>query len=329
VNVAAFAVIAFMLVAYVVLDGYDLGLASITPLVARTDRERAAAMQSIGPFWNGNEVWLIAAGGSLFMLFPQAYAASFSGFYLPFMVVLWLLMFRGIALELRSHFESDLWHTFWDGCFAGSSALLILLFGVALGNLVRGLPLGANGFFRGTFGHLLNPYALLVGLFALVSLSMHGSTFLMMRLEGAPAERGRAMLPRLWWIVLALFVIVSAATYAVRAPAIAAWVAVFPVLSLAALGWLRLEMRRRSDTRTFAASSVFIALLVITAGATMFPYLLPAYPASTGGLSIFEAAPAPLALVSALTVAIAGLCAVLLYAGWVWKKLAGKVRVGE
>ncbi|MGH8164855.1 MAG: cytochrome d ubiquinol oxidase subunit II, partial [Rhodanobacteraceae bacterium] len=159
-STAAFWLLIAMVTMYVLLDGYDLGVATISPLVARTDEERAATMQSIGPFWNGNEVWLIAAGGSLFALFPQAYASAFSGFYLPFTIVLWLLMFRGIAMELRSHFKSELWHGFWDFCFTSSSVLLVALFGIALGNIVRGLPLDREGYFLGTFAFLLNPYAI-------------------------------------------------------------------------------------------------------------------------------------------------------------------------
>src|SRR5579863_1803753 len=197
-NVAGFVVIAFMLTMYVLLDGFDLGVAAIAPAIARTDRERAAAMTSIGPFWNGNEVWLIAAGAALFALFPVAYASSFSGFYLPFVVVLWLLMFRGIALELREHFATELWHQFWDAAFSLSSALLILLFGVALGNLLRGVPLDAAGYFQGTFALLLNPYAVLVGAFALCTLGQHGASFLALRVEGELGARSLRVLLRLW-----------------------------------------------------------------------------------------------------------------------------------
>ena len=327
-SVLAFILVAFMLTAYVVLDGYDLGVAAITPLVARNDRERAASMHAIGPFWNGNEVWLIAAGAALFALFPQAYASSFSGFYLPFMVVLWLLMFRGIALELRAHFPSELWHTFWDACFCGSSALLILIFGVALGNLVRGLPLDAKGFFQGTFAFLLNPYALLVGLFAVLALAQHGAAFLLVRLQGAPAERARILRPRLLVATVVLFVAVSAATYAMRGHAMPAWLAVLPLLAFGALAWSWMEFRRGLDLRGFVASSAFIAALLATAAGTMFPYLLPSYPAG-GGLSIYQAAPSPVAIGSALGLTIVGLCVVIAYATWVWRQLAGKVRVGE
>ncbi len=327
-SVVAFIVIAFMLTAYVILDGYDLGIASITPFVAKNDPERASTMHAIGPFWNGNEVWLLAAGGALFALFPQAYASSFSGFYLPFMVVLWLLMFRGISIELRSHFPSQIWHTFWDACFASASALLVLIFGVALGNLVRGLPLDPNGYFLGTFGFLLNPYALLVGIFAIVTLAQHGAGFLMLRLEGPPADRARIMRPRLLIATLILFLAVTVATSFVRPTTRGAWIDILPLLALAMLVWTWYENRRGGDLPAFIASSLFVAILLITAAATMYPYLLPSYPAG-GGLSIFQASPSPVALTSALAVTIVGVFAVIVYGTWVWRRLAGKVSVGE
>jgi cytochrome d ubiquinol oxidase subunit II len=327
VSSAAFAVVAFMLTAYVVLDGFDLGVAAIAPLVARSDRERAAAMASIGPFWNGNEVWLIAAGGALFALFPQAYASSFSGFYLPFIVVLWLLMFRGIAMELRGHFPSRLWHDFWDAAFSLSSALLIVIFGVALGNLLRGVPLDASGYFQGTFGMLLNPYAVLVGAFSLVVLAQHGALFAAMRIDGPPAQRAGAAARVLWWVVLAFYLAVSAATAVIRGglPVMPLWP--LPMLSLIVLvaqAWLA---RRGNAAGAFAASCAFLVTLLATAAATLYPYLLPAYPAGSGGISIFAAAPSATALACALTVTIAGSAAVLVYSSLVWRRMAGKVRV--
>jgi cytochrome d ubiquinol oxidase subunit II len=197
---------------YVLLDGYDLGVGVISPFVARSDAERAAAMHGIGPFWNGNEVWLIASGGVLFALFPAAYAASFSIFYLPFTVVLWLLIFRGMSLELREHYTGEIWHGFWDAAFFLSSALLIVLFGVALGNLVRGLPLGARGYFLGTFAFLLNPYALGTGILALFSLALHGATFSMMRTQGVLSDNCRRFAKSLRvWVAIA-YVAVTVAT---------------------------------------------------------------------------------------------------------------------
>lgn len=326
-SIAAFVLIAFMLAMYVLLDGYDLGVASITPLVARTDREREGSMHSIGPFWNGNEVWLIAAGGALFGLFPQAYASSFSGFYLAFMVVLWLLMFRGIAMELRSHFPSEIWHQFWDAAFAASSALLILLFGVALGNLVRGVPLDPQGYFAGTFAGLLNPYALVVGIFALAALSLHGTLFLVMRTRGAATERARRLVPRIWPAVLVLYIAVSALTIAERGVTLS-WIDAIPMLSLAALVWSLLASLWKHERGAFAASSVFLASLLLQAAATMYPYLLPSRPAGHG-ISIFGAAPSPVALATMLSVAIVGLVAVIIYGTFVLRQLAGKLLVEE
>jgi len=323
----AFGVIAFILTAYVLLDGYDLGIAAIAPLIARGDRERAAAMAAIGPFWNGNEVWLIAGGGALFALFPAVYASSFSGFYLPFMVVLWMLMFRGIALELRDRLDSHLWRQFWDAAFWLSSLLLVVLFGVALGNLVRGLPLDARGYFTGTFAFLLNPYALFVAVFAVAALALHGAAFARLRIEGAPAERALALAGRLWWLVLALYVGTSAATIAVRGTPPAVWLYVVPAMSLASLIALRVALVRRRNGVAFTASSLFLASLLLETAGTLYPYLLPAYPPGHGGVSIADASPSPLALTVGLSVSIGGIVAVLIYASAVWRILAAKISV--
>jgi cytochrome bd ubiquinol oxidase subunit II len=326
-SVAGFAVVAFMLTMYVMLDGYDLGVAAIVPLIARNDRERAAVMAAIGPFWNGNEVWLVAAGAALFALFPSVYAASFSGFYLPFVVVLWLLMFRGIAMELREHFESELWHQFWDAAFVASSALLIFVFGIALGNLLRGLPLDRDGYFQGTFVFLLNPYALLVGIFAVATLALHGGTFAAMRIDGPPGERAMRVVSRGWWVVLALYSGVTALTLAMHAPGQRAWLVVLPALALIALVAAARSARGRRATLAFASSLCFIATLLAAAAETLFPYLLPAFPRGHGGISIFDAAPSASAVSCALSVNVAGIVIVGIYSAVVWRRMAGKVRV--
>jgi cytochrome d ubiquinol oxidase subunit II len=315
-----------MLTVYVLLDGYDLGIATIVPLIARNDRERAAAMAGIGPFWNGNEVWLIAAAAALFALFPTAYAASFSGFYLPFIIVLWLLMFRGIAMELREHFASELWHQFWDTAFVASSVLLVFVLGIALGNLLRGLPLNRDGYFQGTFSFLLNPYALLVGIFAVATLAVHGATFAALRIDGPPGDRAMDVVRRGWWLVLALYLAVTALTLAIHAPS-APWLLALPVLSLIALFATAWNARSGKAARSFATSSCFIATLLVACAATLFPYLLPAFPAGRGGISIFDAAPSRTALACALIVNVAGIVIVAIYSSIVWRQMAGKVRV--
>ena len=327
-SLLAFILIAFMLTAYVLLDGYDLGVAAITPLIAKTDRERGRSMHAIGPFWNGNEVWLVAAGGALFALFPQAYASAFSGFYLPFMVVLWLLMFRGIAMELRGHFPSEIWHTFWDAAFAIASALLILIFGVALGNLVRGLPLDAHGYFQGTFAYLLNPYALLVGLFAVAALAHHGACFARARIDGELGARAGRLAKGLWIVVCALYVATTIGTFlSVGAPRGPRWIEGFALVAIAGLVGARVFLGNARRWRAFGCSSLFIAALLIQAAGTLYPYLLPSL--GGGGLSVFTSVPSPVALASALTVTVVGTVAVVLYGTLVLSKMAGKLPEGE
>ncbi|HEY8321517.1 MAG TPA: cytochrome d ubiquinol oxidase subunit II [Candidatus Baltobacteraceae bacterium] len=312
-NSLAFGILAFMLGIYVLLDGFDLGVAAIAPLIGRNGAEREAAMRAIGPFWNGNEVWLIAAGGALFALFPKAYASAFSGFYLPFVIVLWLLMFRGIAMELRGHFATKVWRDFWDVAFTGSSALLVLLFGVALGNLIRGVPLDADGYFTGSFGFLLNPYALLVGATAVAALALHGATFAGMRIAGAPGDRAAALVPKLAAAALLGFLATSAATAAIRWHDLPApWTALLPVVALGALGLaVRYALTRRARA-AFAASSVFLAAVFASAAATLYPLLLPGF-GGAKGIGIFDAAPSTAALVSAVAAVAVGVGIVCIY----------------
>ena len=328
-NAAGFWLLAFMLTLYVLLDGYDLGIAIITPFVARTEEERLASIRCIGPFWNGNEVWLIATGAVLFALFPQAYASTFSGFYLAFMVVLWLLMVRGIAIELREHFPSRIWHDFWDACFFLASALLALLFGVTLGNLLRGLPLDASGFFLGTFAFLLNPYALLVGVFAIAALALHGAAFLMLRLNGAPSDRARTAFSRLWNAVLAAYIIVTAWTLFLHDSIgeIRPFVIAMVTLSLASLFAIRVACAQKRELLTFLASAAFLATLLVATAGTIFPYLLPAYANSLNGISIYSAAPSSLSLITALVFTAVGLILLIAYSTIVWRRLAGKIQL--
>ena len=201
-----FCLVAVMLAIYVVLDGFDLGAGVVHLLIARTDDERRAVLRSIGPVWDGNEVWLLAAGGTLYFAFPALYASSFSGFYLPLMIVLWLLILRGISIEFRNHIESLVWHPLWDAVFAGSSALLAIFFGAALGNVVRGVPLDRAGdfflplwtdFTAGPDAGILDWYTVLVAVAALLTLTVHGALWLALKNRGrAPRACPRARFAR-------------------------------------------------------------------------------------------------------------------------------------
>jgi len=188
-----FIFVTIFLIGYVLLDGFDLGIGSVYLLVAKTESERDQVRSSIGPIWDGNEVWLIAAGGTLFFAFPKAYAAAFSSFYLAFFLILWLLILRGLAIVLRSQLENELWHTFWDAIFSFASAALICLLGIALGNLLRGIPFLSDGgpalafwtnFLPGANPGLLDWYTMLIGGLAFVTLIVHGLAYLALKTGG-------------------------------------------------------------------------------------------------------------------------------------------------
>src|SRR5256714_12982916 len=203
-----FILIGFMLTMDVVLDGFDLGAGAIHPWAAKTDEERRTILQAIGPVWDGNEVWLIAAGGTMFFAFPLLYASSFSGFYLPLIIVLWLLMLRGIAIELRSLIQNPVWVSFWDGLFFLGSALLAIFYGAALGNVVRGVPLDRNGVFfealwtdfnpYGSNPGILDWYTILIGLLALAVLTTPGANYIAVKTAGVLTARARGIARRAW-----------------------------------------------------------------------------------------------------------------------------------
>jgi cytochrome d ubiquinol oxidase subunit II len=297
-----FVLVALMITTYVVLDGFDLGVGALHRLIGRTDAERVQATEAIGPVWNGNEVWLIAGGGSLFLAFPRAYAAAFSGLYFGLMIVLWLLVGRGLGLELRRQIDHPLWHIACDTVFWLSSAALALVFGVALGNVVRGVPLGPDGYFHLPLFSILNWYALLVGVFGLVALAAHGAAFLAWRTDGGLGERARRWARALWWAELALLAGVTFATDAVRPQLFSAladhpWRLVFPALALAGLAAMRVVREAR---RVFLASAAFLAGLLATAAAGLYPSILPARLHRPFGLTIDNAASGEHALSVAL-----------------------------
>jgi cytochrome d ubiquinol oxidase subunit II len=322
--ILAFIVLVLMLGIYVLLDGYDLGVGIIHLFIARSDSERAMTMASIGPFWNGNEVWLIAAGGALFAFFPLVYAAAFSGFYLPFMVVLWLLMFRGIALEIRAHIGNALWHQFFDVTFSVASVLLTLLFGVALGNIIRGVPLGNSHYFQGTFAFLLNPYSVGVGLLAIASLALHGAAWIGMRIEGRPAERASRAVRILGPIVVVLAAAITYGTFQVRTPwpnlLAMPWIGLAPLASC--VGLIGMIALRKQPRRTFTASTLFLAGMLASAAATLFPFLLPGFPAAERGLSIYTVPYSQSSLTIMLPIVIVGLAIVGAYRVFIGRRLA-------
>jgi cytochrome d ubiquinol oxidase subunit II len=284
-----FVLLGFMLIVYVVLDGFDLGVGVLHLFVARDDAERRTVLAAIGPVWDGNEVWLLASGGLLVFAFPRVYAVAFSGFYMPLVLVLWLLILRGVSIELRSHDASPLWRQFFDAVFALSSALLALVLGVALGNVLRGVPIDASGAFESSLftnfregGELgaIDWYTLSVGLFALVALAAHGAMYLRWKTAGEVNARASRVATRLWIAVAAIAVLVTVETADVR-PALLEHLAarpglwILPAAVIAGLVAVFVSLACGGELRGFLASSLVIAsLLGMTAGA-LYPVLLP------------------------------------------------------
>ncbi len=333
-NVIWFWVLTAMLTAYAILDGYDLGVGALHLWVARTQQERRIALHSIGPVWNGNEVWLLAAGGMMMVSFPRVYASGFSGFYLALMLVLWLLILRGVSIELRGLVDHPLWRSLWDTGFWFGSALLSLLLGVAMGNVLRGLPIGADGYFKGTFALLLNPYSLLTGALSLVVLAWHGATYLRVKTEGSLQLRVQDWSRRLWWGVAILVGVTTLATFRVR-PALTTgfrehpWGWGFPLLAAAGLVSGYFCGRAGRERGAFRSSTLTIAGLMGSAALSVYPNLLTSALDPAYSLTIYNSASSPLALRYSLIVNLVGMAAVVIYSTYVHRTFRGKVRLTD
>ena len=285
-----FVLVAVMVAMYVLLDGFDLGAGAIHFLVAKTKEERRQVIASIGPVWDGNEVWLLAAGGTLYFAFPALYASSFSGFYLPLMMVLWLLILRGTAVEFRNHIDSPVWIPFWDFVFSGASLLLAIFLGAALGNVVRGVPLDASGYFfeplwtnwqLGEQTGILDWFTVLVGVQALLALIMHGGLWVQLKTEGDVSKRAASVAGICWWGVLVLTGIVTAVTFSVQPQVMAnfkTWPLgyVLPLLAVAGLAGVQFELRRNKELNAFLASCVYFLGMLTSAVFGVYPMVLPA-----------------------------------------------------
>ncbi len=277
-----------MLTMFVVLDGWDIGAGALHFLVAKTDPERRQVIAAIGPLWSWHEVWLVAAGGTFVLAFPELMAVSFSGFYLALWMVLWSFVLRGISIEVGGHINESLWRSGWDFVFAVSNVLLAILFGTALGNVIRGVPIDGSGMFsmslftdftaRGRVG-ILDWYTLSGAVFATVLLSAHGATYLRLKTVGPVHERSERLARLLWLVTAALFVVVSVETSVVRPELFhamfqrpLAWISV--VVIGAAVWALATGLRGRAESRAFAGSCGVIAGLLAGAGASLFPVVL-------------------------------------------------------
>ncbi|HTG35759.1 MAG TPA: cytochrome d ubiquinol oxidase subunit II [Thermoanaerobaculia bacterium] len=338
-----FILVALMLTAYTVLDGFDLGVGIVAPLVARGHEQRRLVLRSIGPVWDGNEVWLIAAGGALFFAFPLLYASSFSGFYLPLMMVLWLLMLRGIGVELRAHVEDPLAWSAFDFVFSLASLLLAVFFGAAVGNVVRGVPLGADGYFFealwtdfrvGPHPGILDWYTVLTGVLALVTLGVHGAHYLAVKMEGEIRARSRRTAAAGWIALTVLTAASLAATLYVRPQVLDnfrshPWGWIIPVLVFGSLAAMPLYRARGKDRALFLASTVYIIGMLGGVAFALYPYLLPASTDPSYGLTIHNAKTGAYSLRIGLIWWSFGIVLAIGYFTFLYRSFRGKVPLGE
>jgi len=332
--VAWFVLLAVLLIGYAILDGFDLGVGILHPFVARNDREKRLIMNSIGPLWDGNEVWLITFGGALFAAFPEAYATVFSGFYNALMLLLAALILRAVSLEFRSKVEGPGWRKVWDCAFFAGSLAATLLFGVAVGNMMIGIRLDEHHEFAGTFLGLLNPYALVVGVMGVAAFAMHGAIYLYLKTEGEFQQRLRPVMWRTFFVFAGLYVVVSAWTF-VSVPRATQTLNEMPILwavpllNLLAILNIPRALTKQAEGYAFISSACTIAAFVFLFITALYPFIVPARDVASHGMTIMNAASSPMTLGIMLLIAVLGMPCVLAYTAVIYWTFRGKVKLDD
>jgi cytochrome d ubiquinol oxidase subunit II len=325
---------------FVVLDGFDFGAGILLPWISKEEQERRTLIESIGPVWDGNEVWLVAGGGLLFFAFPKAYASALSGFYLPVMIFLWVLILRGISLEIRSQLPSTLWRNFWDGLFFLSSLLAAAILGGLLGNLVSGVPIDSAGnfflplwtyFLSGSHHGVLDMATLLFSLLAIVSLAAHGAAYLIWKTEGSLQERAKYAFRRLlFWealfVLLTLFVVVLLQPQLLHRYREAPWALLFPGLALLSWAAKRIAFQKGKEWLCFIFSSLFLLASLVSTAFGLYPNLLLSSLDPSSSLTLANSGAAPKALSAGLGWFAVGFTLIILYTLMVYRSFWGKVR---
>jgi cytochrome bd ubiquinol oxidase subunit II len=333
-----FWLVAVMIVGYVVLDGFDLGVGVLHLFLVRNEAERRATLASIGPVWDGNEVWLLAGGGTLYFAFPLLYASAFSGFYLPLMIVLWLLILRGVSLELRNHLEMGVWQKLLDGVFGLASALLTIFYGAALANVLRGVPLQADGYFflplwtnwkPGVSPGILDWYTVIGGLVALVALTLHGALWLTLKTSGDLEQRARKIAAPLFLALVGLTAASLAATIAVRPASLDNYLHypvtfVVPVGVVASLAGIWFWNRNAQPLKAFLASSVYLFFMLAGACWGLYPVLLPATTGTANDITLSRALSGQHTLTVGLAWWVFGMALAVTYVVFVYSRFKGK-----
>jgi len=328
-QVAWFLLVGVLFVGYAVLDGFDLGIGMLH-LLAKGDMERRTLLNSIGPVWDGNEVWLITGGGALFAAFPEVYATVFSGFYLPFYLLLTALIFRAVAIEFRSKHESARWRTNWDVSFAVASLVIALLAGVALGNMIVGIPLDKDFEYTGGFFNLLNPYSLLVGITTVSLFAMHGSIYAVLKTEGELQEKAKRWISSttvffgVCYLVTTLATLVFVPNMLNNMKAAPVFMLV-PVVNLLAIIGIFYTTRTGQEMQAFILSCLNIACLLALFGIGLFPNLVTNSVAGLPSVTIRNSSSTEASLTTMFTIALLGMPFVLAYTSAIYWVFRGKV----
>jgi cytochrome d ubiquinol oxidase subunit II len=329
-----FGLLGVLLIGYAILDGFDLGVGIMHLFIARNDHDRRLNLNAIGPLWDGNEVWLVTFGGAMFAAFPEAYATIFSGFYSAFMLLLFALIFRAVSIEFRSKRANPFWRSAWDVGFTLGSFAAALLFGVAVGNLIRGVPITATGEYDGTLLAQLNPYALLVGTLTVTLFAMHGTIFLYLKTEGELQLRAQRWMWRNFGLFLVAFMLATMYTLVTVPEAVAhferlplLWI--IPVLNVLAIANIPRAIYNGKTGHAFFSSVCSIVALVCLLGAALYPHLLTSNPNPEHGLTIYNAASSSKTHGIMLLIVFIGIPAVLAYTGLVYWTFRGKVTLDE
>lgn len=330
-NTIWFLLVGVLLIGYAVLDGFDFGVGALH-LFSKGEEARRINLNAIGPVWDGNEVWVLTGGGALFAAFPVVYATVFSGFYLALMLLLVALILRAVSMEFRGKVDSPSWRSLWDWAFGIGSLLPPVLFGVALGNILRGIPIDANGTFQGSFLGLLNPYSILVGVFALVGSVMHGAMYMTVKTEGEQRVRMARWVNGAWAAFVVLYLLASIATFfsanylfqgVLKSPIF--WVLF--ILLLVAMLYIPVAVKSGKYAVGLLASSATIACMIGVAALSLFPRLVPSSIDLDYSLTVYNASSTHRTLATMLVIALIGMPIVLAYTILIYRVFKGKVLV--
>jgi len=322
-----------LIIGYAILDGFDFGV-GILSLFGRNEKERRIHFNAIGPVWDGNEVWLIVGGGALFAAFPAVYATVFSGFYLALILLLAALIFRAVSFEFRNKVDSPAWRRIWDWAFGLGSLLPAVLFGIAIGNILHGVPIDSNGNYSGTFLSLLNPYSIGVGLLSLVLFTMHGAIYLATKSDGDLQDRCQKWATHLWMDYVSIYVIITVWTWLASPFLFKDSVGnplsiIFIIILLGSIVYLPILLKARKFNRAFLFSSLIIAAMVGQMALSLYPRLVPSSIDLHNSLTIYNSSSSPLALQTMLVIALIGIPIVIVYSIFIHYVFRGKVEITE